>query len=173
MRLSPKATTLTSAWPGPGVGRGVSGLMKRAEAGPLPPRISGIGPRRADVSARLPSRQAGSGRLTNGLHELGHCFCAEFLVLCRLGNVFDAGLFQQGGVASWTRQIHHHIEDFPVVSFSYSINDVNVSSDGICGLVRFPQAKICLHHLSRYSTSVPLRNLNDPLITSSTRAICG
>jgi hypothetical protein len=40
MRFKPKAFTLTTASDLPGTGFGVSELMKRADAGPLPPSIS-------------------------------------------------------------------------------------------------------------------------------------
>ena len=42
MRFSPKALTFTMAWPAPAVGLGVSGLMKRASALPVPPLMSAL-----------------------------------------------------------------------------------------------------------------------------------
>jgi len=41
MRFRPKNFTFTKAWDFEGTGFGVSELMKREEAGPLPPLISG------------------------------------------------------------------------------------------------------------------------------------
>ena len=72
MRLSPKATTLTSAWPGPGVGRGVSGLMKRAEAGPLPPRIS-----TAFMNLDIASVRNSSCSVVWGMFSMLACFNKE------------------------------------------------------------------------------------------------